>query len=357
MKTYSVRLSSLSSFHSFPASDTLFGAVCWGIKRLYGEEKLIAMLQEFSSNKPAFVLSSAFPLLQNEQDALVAFYPKPLNAGLSANDIKEIAKNARKKNIKQVMVEVITKYKGFKKAEYLSEKLFNDAVNGIPERLLFEDYMSGKIKSTGSMLMRDSEYTSVFANTDSKVYKSSAVQKNSIDRLTMTTGEEGQTFYQQEIYTSNIFNLHFFIMTDDMLLLTTVLKYLEDKGIGGNRSTGKGRFKIVVMGEKTLPNISDSKTFVSLSRYIPQTNEIEWESIRNFYEVFPCRSKVESDGEFKGEDVWKSRVMYLKEGSCLEAKDKKGFFGRTPVVKKIEEHNIFQNGLALPVFGNFGGIA
>jgi CRISPR-associated protein Csm4 len=225
------------------------------------------------------------------------------------------------------------------------------------EMSFFKDYVSGKIKSIGLMLMRDSEYTSVFADTDSRIYKSTTVQKNSIDRLTMSTGGEGQTFYQQEIYTSGIFNLYFLVMTDVIEFLSPVFKYLEDKGIGGNRSTGKGRFKISIGREKELPNISNSKSFVSLSRYIPYTNEIEWESSRNFYEIFPYRSKVESDGEFKGEDVWKSRVMYLKEGSCLEAKIKKSFFGRTPIVKEIEGQNIYQNGLALPVFGNFGGIS
>jgi hypothetical protein len=64
---------------------------------------------------------------------------------------------------------------------------------------------------------------------------------------------------------------------------------------------------------------------------------------------------VESDGEFKGQDVWKSRVMYLKEGACLEAKNIKEFYGRSPVVKEIGGYMIYQNGMTLPVFGNFGG--
>ncbi|MEW6616520.1 MAG: type III-A CRISPR-associated RAMP protein Csm4 [Thermodesulfobacteriota bacterium] len=357
MKTYNLKLTPLTSFQSIPSSDTLFGAICWGIKRLYGEEKLLEILQGFSTNKPKFVLSSSFPLLQNEPGTSVAFYSKPINQGLSSKDIEEIGRTAKEKKFKKAMVEVITKYKKFKKAEYLSESLFNDAVNGMPERALFEGYLSDKIKPTGSMLMRDSEYTAIFAEFDSKVYKASTVQKNYIDRLTMSTGEEGQTFYQQETYTSNIFNFHFLVMTDDTEFLLPVFKYLEDKGIGGNRSTGKGRFKIEIMGEKVLPNSSNSKTFASLSRYIPQADEIEWESDRNFYEVFPYRSKVDSEAEFKGEDIWKSKVMYLKEGSCLEAKVRKECYGRIPVVKEIDGYKIYQNGLTIPVFGNFGGIS
>lgn len=351
MKTYSVRLLPFSSFQALPSSDTLFGAICWGIKRLYGEEKLLETLKEFKSGKPGFILSSSFPLLQDKHCRFICFFPKPLNAGLSADYIDEIAQSTAEKNLKKAMKEIITKYKKFKKAEYLSESLFCNAINGMTEKEFFEDYVFGKIKSIGSMLLQDSEYMP-----DSMSYKSSTVQRNSIDRFTMSTGEEGQTFYQQEIYASNIFNLHFIIMTDTLSFLLPVLKYLEDNGIGGNRSTGKGRFQIEIMGEKTLPSISNTKAFVSLSRYIPKTDEIEWEGNRNLYEVFPYRSKVESDGEFNGEDIWKSRVMYIKEGSCLEAKDKKEFYGWTPVVKKIGGNNIYQNGLTLPVFGNFGGV-
>ncbi len=353
MKTYAVRLSPISSFQAFPASDTLFGAICWGIKRLYGDEKLQEALKDFDKGNPQFVLSSAFPLLKNEKGISLAFYPKPINEGLKVKDIEEIAQ--REKNFKKAMVDVIREYKKFKKAEYLSESLFKDVLNGRTERSIFEDYLDSKIWLGGSMLMNDAEYTSSIGNSNSKIYKSATVQKNSIDRLTMSTGEEGQTFYQPEIYTSKVFNLHFLLMTDDIDFLIPVFKYLEDKGIGGNRSTGKGRFAIEVVGEKDLPHISASKTFISLSRYTPQTDEIQWDSNSIFYEVFPYRSKVESDGEFKGENVWKSRVMYLKEGSCLEAKDKKAFYGRVPAVKEIAGYKIYQNGLAFPVFGNFGG--
>ena len=74
-----------------------------------------------------------------------------------------------------------------------------------------------------------------------------------------------------------------------------------------------------------------------------------------YYEIFPYRSKVDSEAEFKGEDIWKSRVMYLKEGSCFEAKERKPFYGQCPVVKEIDGQKIKQYGFAFPVFGNIGG--
>ena len=98
MKTYAVRLSPISSFQAFPASDTLFGAICWGIKRLYGDEKLLEMLKDFNSGNPRFVLSSAFPLLKNGKDTPLAFYPKPINGGLKVKDIEEIAGSPQENN-------------------------------------------------------------------------------------------------------------------------------------------------------------------------------------------------------------------------------------------------------------------
>lgn len=342
MKTWQIKLTPQSPlFQGFPASDTLFGAICWGIKRIYGESRLLEILNGFQK-KPAFILSSAFPYLESN-GSILPFYQKPVSAGLCASDIAEMVGADKKKKVK-----VITEYKKFKKAEYVSDSIFVKLINGLSEKELFNDYRNESIKIEGKMLLTKEDKERFFK--DSKpAYKIESVQKNSIDRLTMSTGEEGQTFYQQEYFTSPVFKLHFLIKTDDINLFKPVFRYLEDKGIGGNRSTGKGRFKIEVVKEVSIGNKISSK-FVALSRYIPEITEVT----PILYEIFPWRSKVESEAEFKGEDVWKARVMYLKEGSIFEAKERKEFYGRLPVVKEIEGQKIYQNGITFPAFGNFG---
>lgn len=184
--------------------------------------------------------------------------------------------------------------------------------------------------------------------------KSELVQKNAIDRLTMSTGEEGQTFYQEEYFASPAFKLHFLIKTDNIESFKPIFRYLEDKGIGGNRSVGKGRFKIETLNTISVGN-DTACNFITLSRYIPDIAEINPESKSMFYAIFPYRSKVDSEAEFKGEDIWKSKVIYLKEGSCFEAKERKPFYGQCPVVKEIGGQKIRQYGFAFPVFGNIGG--
>lgn len=249
-------------------------------------------------------------------------------------------------------VEIITQYKKFKKAELVSLSIFNRIVKASSEKALFQEFYSKDIVLEGKLLMTKKEGEDY--KTTKPLFQKELVQKNAIDRLTMSTGKEGQTFYQEEYYASQTLKLHFLMKTDDTEFFKPVFRYLEDKGIGGNRSVGKGRFLIDVLNY-THTGDDVSPTFITLSRYIPDVLEINMESNFMFYDVFPYRSKVDSEAEFKGEDIWKSRVMYLKEGSCLEAKGKKEFYGRMPVVKDIGGQKIYQNGLAFPVFCNIGG--
>jgi CRISPR-associated protein Csm4 len=58
----------------------------------------------------------------------------------------------------------------------------------------------------------------------------------------------------------------------------------------------------------------------------------------------------------ENENVWKNRVMYLKEGSVFEANEYKAYYGQCPVIKETQGKKIRQNGLAFPVFGSFEGL-
>ncbi|MCF6155456.1 MAG: type III-A CRISPR-associated RAMP protein Csm4 [Candidatus Brocadia sp.] len=349
MKIYQIKLTPSSSFSSLPSSDTLFGAICWGIRRIYQDSSdknsLVDILHEFQLN-PKFVISSTFPYIE-EANTAIPFYPRPILECISASNINKMAQT------KKEIVCIISRYKEFKKAEYVSASLFMKILNGTSEGELFKIFYNGGIKLTGKLLMDDEEYKTIFEKLNPGS-KSMAVQKNSTDRLTMSTGGEGQTFYQQEYFTSPAFKLHFLMKTNEIDFFRPVFRYLKDKGIGGNRSVGKGRFKIDILNEVSIGD-DNSRKFFTLSRYIPDVKQINLESPAMFYEIFPYRSKVDSEAEFKGKDVWKSKVMYLKEGSCFEANEKREFYGRIPVVKEINRQKIYQNGLAFPVFGNIGG--
>jgi len=351
MKTWQIKLNPLSSlFQGLPSSDTLFGAICWGIKRIYGETKLLEILKNLPKN-PSFILSSSFPYLENSNNNL-PLYPKPVSPGLFAPESKKISEDDKDKKEK---VEVVTEYKKFKKIEYVSESIFKNLLDGIPEKELFNKYQNKLLVIRDKTLLTKEEEKVFLPDPKDNIYKIESVQKNTIDRLAMSTWEEGQTFYQQEYFPSSRFKLHFLMKTNDINFFKPIFRYLEDKGIGGNRSTGKGRFEIEVLGELSIGN-RDINKFVTLSKYIPDIEEIKDSKVSPiYYEILPFRSKVDSEAEFKGEDIWKAKVMYLKEGSCFEATEKKEFYGSLPVAKEIAGQKIYQNGIAFPIFGNFGG--
>lgn len=346
MKIWQIKLTPLAPFQNMLTSDTLFGAICWGIKRIYNETRLATIL-EYYQEKPEFILSTSFPYIECNNNN-ISFFPKPITPGLFASDIYEMAQTKKER------VEIITKYKKFKKAEDLSFDLFNRWMNNVSEKMLFQEYLNGEVKLIGKLLMSKKELEGFNLVEKEPLLRSELVQKNAIDRLTMSTGEEGQTFYQEEYFASPAFKLHFLIKTDNIESFKPVFRYLEDKGIGGNRSVGKGRFSIDVLNTISVGN-DTACNFITLSRYIPDIAEIHLESKSMYYEIFPYRSKVDSEAEFKGKDVWKSRVMYLKEGSRFEAKERKLFYGQCPVVKEIDGQKIRQYGFAFPVFCDIGG--
>src|SRR5262245_45457767 len=75
---------------SAPRSDTLFGAIAWAIRLLYGEGELIRLLEQFdravaSQSSPPFLISSLFPFVESgngdeRQARRTLFLPRPLLA-------------------------------------------------------------------------------------------------------------------------------------------------------------------------------------------------------------------------------------------------------------------------------------
>ncbi len=55
-------------------SDTLFGAICWAWRLLYGEEDLLELLDLYCQARPPFLISSTFPFIGKTM-----ILPKPLH--------------------------------------------------------------------------------------------------------------------------------------------------------------------------------------------------------------------------------------------------------------------------------------
>jgi len=331
MKEYRICLTPKSGFEITLHSDTLFGAICWGIRTLFGEGKLLSVLNMFKTSPP-FLLSSAFPW-KGEHEKRTWYLPKPILRPLSLADIKSIETKLRKPlepyhTDKLGIIELMERYKQFKKLKWIPVNAFRKVLEGGSERVLFIDYLDGLIR-------------------DLRFIESGIAQKNRLDRLSYSTAGSGETFYTPDIGFRQTYGLYFLLKTADIdAYLKPVLKFLEDSGNGPNARTGRNWFSLEIE-EKPFLETTRGTSFITLSRYIGHDGIIPDAS---WYQVVSIRSKVESRQEFAGEDVWKDRITYITVGSMVTPKEKKDFYGSLVPIKKIAGTTIYQYGYAYPVW-------
>lgn len=381
MNTYIVKLIPHSSIRAFPASDTLFGAICWGIDRLHGELK--GFIDNIRENNN-FAISSALPNYNN-----IFFLPMPICYDLKASQIEKIKEMVMNRqisypflpdssinyvpefnNCNEALCQVIVEYKKFKKVRYISNNLFNrffsdndfifnlfkdfldeKAIKKNPEDTLYfsQQELGGKIKIVSNLLMTTDEYDVIFKRLKSAT-KNVIISRNLIDRLTNSTSPAGEIFFEEEVFLKAGFYLYILIKTDNLDLLKPVFRWLEDTGIGGDRTIGKGQYRISEPKQLSAQwhKPADNKKFVALSRYLPCEDEVNIDN--STYQILPYYSKVEAQGRFKGKkDILKDIVIYFKEGSVFETNRIKECYGQLLNVKRIDNIDIYQNGVAFPV--------
>lgn len=337
MKEYVIHLIPRSNFEIELHSDTMFGAICWGIRMLFGEKKLLSILEEFTKNDPPFLLSSAFPW-REFLGKRIYYLPKPILPPLSASEIKSLINksisNLQPYNTeKMYIMEITSKYKNFKNLKWIPISRLKNTLKQISEHLLFIDYLDGYIKEI-------------------KFAEVGIVQKNRLDRLTESTSGSGEVFFTSTIVYKQNYGLYFLLKTKNIdEYLRPVLMFLQDSGIGPNSKTGKNWFNVEIE-EKKLFDSYEGNAFMTLSRFVCSDNiNIE----KSFYKVTVVRSKVESRLEFAGEDVWKNTVTYLNTGSIISPQEKKTYYGKIIPVKEIAGKTIYQYGYAYPLWLNIGG--
>lgn len=338
MKEYCICLTPRSGFEITLHSDTLFGAICWGIRTLYGEAKLLLVLQEFKTFPP-FLLSSAFPW-KGVNENRTWYLPRPIFPPVVAADLKLIEDKPRAilepyHTAKLRTMELANKYKLFRKLKWIPLDMFRKVLKGGSEKDLFVDYLDGFIG-------------------DLRFAESGIAQKNSLDRLAHSTAGSGETFYTIDIGFREDHGIYFLLKTADIdAYLKPVLMLLQDSGIGPNARTGRNWFTVEIE-ETPLFDPTKGNSFITLSRYIGNDGIVPDTS---WYQLASVRSKVESRQEFAGEDVWKGRVTYLAAGSLVKPKERKEVYGGLVLVKEIAGRMVYQYGYAYPVWlggGNHG---
>lgn len=300
-------------------SDTLFSALCHISDKSLGKDNYRTLIQPFIENNPPFLISSAFPYCETEEDTLY-FFPKPL---IFKNFVDRFPKNI----------------KTFKKIRFVSKKIFDAYLTGDDEFLehQFQD-LNGNIKRNhliqGNQIWLSKEESKLILDIEN-LWKIQQEPRITIDRITKQTTiyHYSRAHYHKKAGLFVLIRINKESESQDILKdIITKFRYLGDTGIGGERSLGNGQFDLKLNEDNNPFTITfkdgneDSKRFIALSLLLPRKNEIEGGLLNedSYYQIINRRGWI-SNSTFR-----RKSINMIIEGSVLSRNGKN-------VLGKIED--------------------
>ncbi len=309
-ETYRILIKPKSSTLTPLQADTIFGSLMWTIYYFKGSDYLASLLEEFKT-EPPFIISNGFP----ESYFPRPIYPIPLDEGT--------IKSLGRENLEKI-----------KKIVYLPEDYFAQ----IAESLTSENLLNNLHKFASS----DHVTTEFF------VYEKNF--KNTINRLTFTTGDEGSLYLQQEIRFNPDLNWALYIKVNSEKFssieeLKSLFVFIFEQGFGKRKTTGKGAFDLVSFEKYNLPSAKNPNGFVSLSNFVPDTKDPH----KGFYEIFVKYGKLGGEFAKSVAGPWKKPLLMIKEGSTFLTDSIKDYYGKMlPDVHPIKKE-VLHYAYAFPV--------
>lgn len=322
MELYRLLFKPEACFSTKIESYTLFGAFCWGYKKLFGEEALLEILEKFKTDPP-FLISSPVIFYNG-----FCYFPTPQ----MKDDFDEPKKE-----------EDYKKQKKLKKLEW------------IPKNVLL-DYLEGKIKSKKELLEKFFKDEKELEKTKKLIFLTNTLH-NSINRLTWTT--TGGTLYNVTSYYYHQFGTYILLRNKnfDIEILSKIFELVP---LGGNKSIGWGRVKPIKnqierdneLERYIFPN--ESNKFYSLS---PSFIDAIYKLEESFYQISIFSGKIENFYERLTLPILKKRVIYLDSGAQIVVKKLKNIYGSLmgvldapSLIDKNTKYTIYQYGYAFPLY-------
>ncbi len=269
-------------------SDTIFGALIYAMDQL--DIDIITLLGQFKKSPP-FLVSSAFPFAELD-DIKVRFFPKPIM------EPKKTDFDLAKK---------------FKKVAYIEENIFKSWISGETD----EKEIIEKIRHKEYDIIADKFLVSKDFDMDFKI-NSISLPRNTINRITQASENIFYTPLNNYDGAGLFFGIRFYDKNYKSDVEAAV-KFLKDRGFGGDVSVGKGQFDFEIVDENISNNPGD--LFVTLSRYIPTNEELTvFVKEQMWYEIDSKR------GRSPGGKVRK-QVRFFVEGSVFPDTGNE-FYGR-----------------------------
>lgn len=316
-------------------SDTLFSAWISAYARLFDVEELLNKFpcsQQKSPKQPPFRLSSTF-IYRQDGERCIYYLPKPL----------EFPKN-------YPIGEDLKFTKTYKKLNYLPLEVWKRWYQEV-----------GFIKSDGEELIAETDGKSnghlQQAGTFDygKAYKIHQTPKVAIDRITRATNFYHTGFVQfewQELKQSGLYFLLNFPEQNQKLEneLHAALNFLGEEGLGGERSSGAGRFDVEWLElPKDWQDVVDFKqqpthySLMSLFWELPLPQELLPKDQTVSYAIQERGGWIASPSS--GRQLRRQMVRMFAEGSVFPVEPLGKLVDVTP--DKFKQHKIYRSGISL----------
>ena len=271
-------------------SDTIFGHFAWGIRFLYGEERLKELLEDFE-DKPFIIFSDGF---------LKGYIAKPLLSYIPRNEEIKDAKRVKK-------------------------------INLIDKNFIFENIDN----LSGEKIFKFLKKSKIEAN-----IKPSIIQKNSVNRKSNLVEEA--LFSVKEKFINNEFEIYFAYENISKKEIDEVIDFISKRGYGKDKSTGKGRFSFSIdwnFKEKKYFEYKEGYKYLNLSTMFISNNMrlLAGKTITKF---------PKAGGFYAGSEPFKNPCIMYLPGSIFEVE--RGILGKAEVTYNKPKH--YQNGFSIGIF-------
>jgi len=204
-----------SSFITPLQSDTIFGHFAWGVRFIFGEERLVELLEGFETT-PFIIFSDGF-----EKGKL----PKPfLKPYLPKDDELKYAKE-------------------IKKRAYIESEFIFGNIDNLSDRKIFE-YFKDKLEKKSNYTPCDIEkgirHKKEYDN-KKKHIKDIILQKNSVDRNSNIVND-GLYSIKERFFKDVEYEIYFAYQNINQDEIKRVFNFISKRGYGKDKSAGKGRF-------------------------------------------------------------------------------------------------------------------
>jgi len=291
-------------------SDTIIGAICYGILEIFGEEGVEELIKK---EEPSILITSAFPFVENEGEK-VHFFPKLIvkPAKLNTDFLREMKK--------------------FKKASFVHEDIFNEWINGkVSESDLIKG-MKNKYDVKNGLLIPKNSLVDFSIRTVDRAH-------NLLNRLT-SKSEEFFYIANASFKNAGLFFLIEYIDKSQKNKVESALRYLEDRGVGGDISSGSGQFRLELEKTNVIQEPKNAKHFTTLSLYSPKKDELDY-----FDKSEMCYELLRREGKSR-DGIMKKEIVMFNHGSTFPTIDKK-YFGKVEYVR--DNPPMIEWGFAYPV--------